>query len=1182
MTTKLGSGTNLPGPELVAEVEGHANTINQVSWSPDGSLLASVSNDATLRLWDSETWQCIKTIANTGWLTCVAWSPVGNLIAFGGYGQDGEISVWDVDSWHMIGKLFGHTEPVYSLAWSPDGTQLASGSKDRTAMIWSIGAMAKRFVLKGNEGWVRSVMWSPHGRLLASGTRGRTARVWDAKTGKLLATMRHAGSVNAVAWFPDSETLASASNDQTIGIWNAKTGRRLVTLEGHTGYVRNIALSSDGHFLASRSADGSWRLWDCHSWNVLAVLQGQVGSRWLSNLAFHPTKPLIAIPSDEDRVIRIWGFDPSAIMQQEPVWTTVSYINAKVVLVGESSVGKTGLGIRIAEQRFYPTESTHGAHLWQVSVPKAVLEKAGARSSAMGELTLWDLAGQSEYRLVHQLFLDDTDAALLLFDCSNPADPFRGVPYWAKALHRQAPHAVKFLVAARCDVCPVTVDMHQINAVLAQYSIHRAFRTSAKTGEGVEELEQSLLDSIQWMSLPRTSTPLLFQIMRDLMLESKMSGQVLLSLEELRSEARKRFTMRKISQPEIDTVIALLQSRGLVYRLQQRSLILLWPELINQYASALVILSRSDPDGLGTINERDALMGNLPFTGFKRLEQTEERIVLESTVALLINHELCFREMGLLVFPSQINVVNALTPLYGVRSEVDYRFSGAVEAIYASLVVRMTYTRYFKREGQWRYAAEFSRNDGRLGFSMRELDESTSQLGIYFDAGVDEFDRVTFIRFVTDHLRARGVDLQEHIRLYCSVCGKEVENREAIEARIRSGKLEITCQYCDTPVLIPRSIEEKYRSDHAYQKKQKELAMAVDRGRVQEINSLKTDVAHYLREDDQRIHILHISDLHMGTGSEAQYYRSQIETDLKRELAIGRLEYLVITGDIARISTPEEYDAAFRFVNGLTQHFGLAPERVVVVPGNHDLSWGKSREAYQFVFKELMPSDLPQSQIIPAGEIGFLVCDMTRYHARFEPFSEQFYRWVRPGVRFPSDYADQAMLHLRPEDHILLLALNSAWEIDHHFRDRASINMEALSRALDQLQNNQCEGWLKIAVFHHPVTGREAMNDDFMQLLAVHGFQIVLHGHVHEAKEGFYKYDDKRGIHIIGAGTFGAPTREQVFGIPLQYNLLTLDPATRKLTVETRKKEKPDGAWMADARWGDKNNPSPRYTIQLK
>ena len=179
------------------------------------------------------------------------------------------------------------------------------------------------------------------------------------------------------------------------------------------------------------------------------------------------------------------------------------------------------------------------------------------------------------------------------------------------------------------------------------------------------------------------------------------------------------------------------------------------------------------------------------------------------------------------------------------------------------------------------------------------------------------------------------------------------------------------------------------------------------------------------------------------------------------------------------------------------------------------------------------------------------------------------------------DYADQALFVERPEDRILFLGLNSCWQIDHHYRDRTGIHMPALAHALDRLQEGAYDGWLKIAVWHHPVTGREMMSDEFMQLLAVHNFQVCLHGHIHEAIEGFHKYDDRRGVRIIGAGTFGAPAREQVTGIPLQYNLLTFDPETGEMTVQTRKKDKPNGAWSADARWGDKNDPKPLYRFQV-
>jgi hypothetical protein len=126
------------------------------------------------------------------------------------------------------------------------------------------------------------------------------------------------------------------------------------------------------------------------------------------------------------------------------------------------------------------------------------------------------------------------------------------------------------------------------------------------------------------------------------------------------------------------------------------------------------------------------------------------------------------------------------------------------------------------------------------------------------------------------------------------------------------------------------------------------------------------------------------------------------------------------------------------------------------------------------------------------------------------------------------------------------------------------------------------DSWLKIAVWHHPVTRMEMMNDEFLELLAQSNFQACLHGHVHEEIGGFYKYDDTRSLHIIGAGTFGAPTEQQRPGIPLQYNLLILDRNNGNLTVETRKKENPDGAFSADARWGDKNDPKPRYERNIE
>ena len=660
-------------------------------------------------------------------------------------------------------------------------------------------------------------------------------------------------------------------------------------------------------------------------------------------------------------------------------------------------------------------------------------------------------------------------------------------------------------------------------------------------------------------------------------------------MDEIRRAVEERYTEGVATQAELDTIIGLLQSRGLVHRLDPRpgeTWILLKPERINQYGASIIQAARNHPRGIGAALEGEVLTGKIPFSGFDRLPRGEEAIVLEATAELLLAHDLGFREMGYLVFPSQISVTRVPPDGPLPRAEVTYRFSGAIETIYAALVVRLGYTEHFRREEQWKYAVEFSRAGHRLGFSMEQIEEGTGEIEIRFETGINEFDRVTFIRFITEHLRARGVDIQERIRLYCPNCKEEVTNHAAIAARVEKGKLEIPCQFCDTGIVIPESIEGHYRREPALGRKQQELADTVEWRTKREITELREDRQRQGKDEDGLIRILHLSDLHFEDEKFANVCRTQLETDLRQELGIDRLAYLVISGDFTHRATEAEFRAAFGVVNRLVERFGLDSSRVVIVPGNHDMNRDLSEVAYPFVPRSKLPSVLPEGGHIPAGEAGALVRDDDKYRARFAPFNEYFHRHIYRGEEhseYPLEAAAQFLWLERPVDRILFLGLNSCWEIDHHFTERAGIHPSVLSRVLDRLNDGlrdgkgKYEGWLKIAVFHHPVTGREAMNAEFMEQLAVHRFQLCLHGHIHEAMEDYHKYDDARGIRIVGAGTFGAPTREQVPGIPLQYNLLTLNPKTGEMRVDTRKKEKPAGAWSADARWQDKNNPKAWY-----
>lgn len=327
------------------------------------------------------------------------------------------------------------------------------------------------------------------------------------------------------------------------------------------------------------------------------------------------------------------------------------------------------------------------------------------------------------------------------------------------------------------------------------------------------------------------------------------------------------------------------------------------------------------------------------------------------------------------------------------------------------------------------------------------------------------------------------------------------------------------------------------------------------------------------------INMLHLSDIHLGTVADAEKYRMQLEIDLKQELKITQLDYLIITGDIANRSVSEEYNAALKLIDPLIKKFRLDSDRIIITPGNHDLNWDLSADAYKYVPEHRVPQPLAD-EYVRLGEKCVVKRDSELYKKRFDNFSRYFYNKIC-GIDYPDEYSAQGIVNVKPDDKIVFLALNSSWEIDHLFTNRASINMGSLSYAFDQMSQGSYDDWLKIALWHHPVTGREMMNDEFIEQLAVQGFQVCMHGHIHEAKEGFYKYDKSRSIHIIGAGTFGAPAKEQVTGIPLQYNFLRYDKNAHTITVQTREKPKPDGAWSADPRYGDKNNPVAWYKIEL-
>ncbi|EYF03812.1 metallophosphoesterase [Chondromyces apiculatus] len=333
------------------------------------------------------------------------------------------------------------------------------------------------------------------------------------------------------------------------------------------------------------------------------------------------------------------------------------------------------------------------------------------------------------------------------------------------------------------------------------------------------------------------------------------------------------------------------------------------------------------------------------------------------------------------------------------------------------------------------------------------------------------------------------------------------------------------------------------------------------------------------------VHVLHLSDLHFSQVSQAHVWCSQLTEDL-RELECERVDVLVLSGDLTQRADAKEFQAAQLFLKALSTAMHISPQQVVVVPGNHDVSWPLSKASYTLHRRDDLDVPLEEGRFIAHGQEVVELRDEAAYPRRLETFAA-FYEQIK-GSTYPLEYGSQIDVQDFPRENLLILGLNSAWETDHHFRSRASIHPEALASALARVRQNPAHASrFKIAVWHHPIAGPDEdriKDHGFMQQLAKAGFRLVLHGHIHKAERGLFRHDmteEGRRIDLVAAGTFGAPSREWVPGYPLQYNLLRV--SEDRVVVETRRREEPNGAWQPDARWlqGAGKDPLPRYTIPV-
>lgn len=283
----------------------HSAAVHAVTVSPNGQQFASSSLDRTIKLWDLNTGELLRTLeGHTSAVHTIIFSSDGQALASSSH--DGTIKLWDLNTGKLIRTFTGHEGHVHSIVFTPDERTLISGSGDGTIKVWDAETGKQIRTLYARSGHVNSVALSPDGRVIASGSREGPVELWDLNTGKQIRSLPADSSyVNFVAITPDGQRLVSSSLDGPIELWNLETGEQIRTLANSS--ATSLAISPDSQILASNSADQKIKLWNLRTGELLNTFTGDSpeNSKDYNSVTFSPDGKTLVSGSSYG-AIKVW------------------------------------------------------------------------------------------------------------------------------------------------------------------------------------------------------------------------------------------------------------------------------------------------------------------------------------------------------------------------------------------------------------------------------------------------------------------------------------------------------------------------------------------------------------------------------------------------------------------------------------------------------------------------------------------------------------------------------------------------------------------------------------------------------------------------------------------------------------------------------------------------------------
>ncbi|PSB26362.1 AAA-like domain-containing protein [Chlorogloea sp. CCALA 695] len=291
----------------LAPLSGHEGAVTSISFSPDGKMIASGSEDGTVKLWKPDG--TAITFKHKNAVTSVSFSPDGNTIASGS--KDRTVKLWQLER-KVDSPSFEHSSSVTGISFSPDGNIIAAGTENETIELWQRDGTSI-LTRQAHQGLVTSVRFSPNGKILASASEDETIKLWQRKGTVYATTLNLQSPVTSISFSPDGETIAIGSLEQTVKLWNPKQDPKLLTnLTEQMGQVNSVSFSPDGKTIATANDTGTVKLWNLNQdINPLTSLTGHTGKTF-NGVNFSKDSQIIATATDDGNV-KLWRRDGTSI-----------------------------------------------------------------------------------------------------------------------------------------------------------------------------------------------------------------------------------------------------------------------------------------------------------------------------------------------------------------------------------------------------------------------------------------------------------------------------------------------------------------------------------------------------------------------------------------------------------------------------------------------------------------------------------------------------------------------------------------------------------------------------------------------------------------------------------------------------------------------------------------------------